>query len=72
MNIPSTRLHDDCAIAEVMGDQKAWFELRTPADLLAKLKADGERLRAEPADSHAAFDFFVTAWHLADWVYPGR
>ena len=50
---------------------EAWFELKTPGDLFAKLRADCERLQLEPADSHAAFDFFVTAWHLVDWLHPG-
>ena len=44
------------------------FALRTPADLLAKLGHDYERLTANPADSYAAFDFFVTALHMKDWL----
>lgn len=48
-----------------------WFDLRTPQDLLAKLRVDCQRVLDEPADSYAAFDFFVTAWHIADWKYQG-
>jgi hypothetical protein len=44
------------------------FALRTPADLLAKLRNDHERLKSDPTDSYAAFDFFVTALHMTDWV----
>jgi hypothetical protein len=44
------------------------FALRTPADLLAKLRHDFGRLKANPADSYAAFDFFVTGLHIKDWL----
>jgi hypothetical protein len=45
--------------------------LETPQDLLGKLTHDFERVQADLADTHAAFDFFVTAHHMADWVHPG-
>jgi hypothetical protein len=43
-------------------------QLQNPADLLKKLKFDLARLERAPADSYVAFDFFVTAEHLPDWV----
>jgi hypothetical protein len=43
-------------------------ELQTPKDLLAKLQSDFERIKANPLDVYAAFDFFVTAEHVPDWV----
>ena len=47
------------------------FSLRTPRDLREKLESDYLRLAAASPDSveahYAAFDFFVTAEHLADW-----
>jgi hypothetical protein len=46
--------------------------LRTATDLLAKLERDLVRLQVNPMDSYAAFDFFVTAYHILDWVYPGN
>ena len=49
-----------------------FFELRTARDLLEKLRRDLERLRAAPLDTDAAFNFFVTAEHLLDWVYPKK
>jgi hypothetical protein len=49
---------------------KGIFELRSPDDLLRKLEADFARVTADPLDSHAAFDFFVTAWHLVEWKHP--
>ena len=48
-------------------------ELQTPKDLLAKLQFDFTRIEANPCNIFAAFDFFVTAEHLHEWVvkhYP--
>jgi hypothetical protein len=49
------------------------FSLRTPKDLREKLEADFKRLRAANPTSvdaqYAAFDFFVTAEHLPDWLF---
>ena len=47
-----------------------FFHLRYPQDLLGKLRRDYQRVLADPSDSCAAFDFFVTANHLPDWVWP--
>lgn len=44
------------------------FALRGPDDLLGKLRFDEKRLRHNPSDSYAAFDFFVTASHMPDWL----
>jgi len=48
------------------------FTLRTPLDLLGKLEADFRRMQSSHPNSvaahYAAFDFFVTAEHLPDWV----
>ena len=49
---------------------KGIFALKTASDLFAKLEADFERVKADPVDSYAAFDFCVTAWHLVDWKFP--
>jgi hypothetical protein len=43
--------------------------LKTPADLLDKLRFDFERLKAEPLNVFATFDFFVTAFHMLDWIH---
>lgn len=45
-------------------------ELRTPADLFQKLRHDLERLISRSGDQYAAFDFFVTAEHIVDWLHP--
>lgn len=47
-----------------------WFGFRTRDDLLAKLRRDLDRLRSDPANGDAAFNFFVTAWSLIDWFHP--
>ena len=49
---------------------RGFFELRTPHDLLKKMQHDHLRLEANSLDAYAAFDFFVTANHLVDWVWP--
>jgi hypothetical protein len=50
---------------------KGFFELQTAQHLLKKLRHDFARLRESPVDSYAAFDFFVTAYHILDWLHPG-
>lgn len=50
---------------------KGIFELSAPRDLLAKLTHDYARLQRTPDDAYVAFDFFVTAEHMLDWLYPG-
>ena len=47
-------------------------ELRTPKDLLRKLEHDFGRISDNPEDEFAAFDFFVTAEHIVDWLYPSN
>lgn len=44
--------------------------LKTPRDLLGKLDRDLARLNADAADIDAAYDFFVTSYHLLDWKFP--
>lgn len=53
-----------------MSGSKGFAPLKEPKDLLQKLKHDFERMQANPNDSYAAFDFFVTALHMLDWLYP--
>lgn len=45
-------------------------ELRTPRDLVRKLEHDLRRMEESPEDQFAAFDFFVTAEHIVDWLHP--
>ena len=46
--------------------------LKTPRDLLRKMEHDHARMESEPSNEYAAFDFFVTAEHMLDWIHPGR
>jgi hypothetical protein len=48
------------------------FDMQRPADLLAKLRRELERFRQDPLDADHAFNFFVTADHMLDWLHPGR
>src|SRR5690554_6328496 len=47
-------------------------ELRMASDLVLKLQHDLERLKTSPHNQYAAFDFFVTAEHIVDWIYPDQ
>jgi hypothetical protein len=46
----------------------AFFELTTPLQLFRKMEADLAALQQSGQDSHIAFNFFVTAEHLPDWL----
>lgn len=52
-------------------DLKGFATLQTPRDLLQKVRHDYQRLRSAPEDVYAAFDFFVSAYHILDWLHPG-
>ena len=41
-----------------------------PADLLVKMQHDLLRMEQALAHPYPAFDFFITAEHLLDWLYP--
>ena len=55
-----------------MSQLDGFFSLRTPRDLFAKLESDFSRFKTADATSaeaqYAAFDFFVTALHMTDWM----
>lgn len=45
-----------------------FFELKSAADLFCKLEDDLAHMEAAGQDSRIAFNFFVTAEHLPDWL----
>jgi hypothetical protein len=51
---------------------QGFAELQTPWDLVRKLEYDLVRLENLPQDQYAAFDFFVTADHIVDWIHPAN
>ena len=51
-----------------MTSSPGFFSLETPEDLMDKLRHDYKRICSNPVDSYAAFDFFVTARHLPEWL----
>ncbi len=52
------------------GRGHGFFQLEDARDLIIKLENDYSRLRDNPIDSFAAFDFFVTATHIPEWLRP--
>ena len=53
-----------------MAQFKGFGELKKPSDLVKKLESDFQRLKKGTDDQYVAFDFFVTAEHIIDWIYP--
>ena len=53
-----------------MSTFKGLLTLQSPQDVLAKLEHDYQRLKQSPMDPYIAFDFFVTAEHMVDWLFP--
>jgi hypothetical protein len=51
---------------------KGIFSLNNPIDLLRKLEHDFGSMQRDPTNQYAAFNFFVTAEHMLDWLYPGN
>jgi hypothetical protein len=49
---------------------KGVFGLTSAADLLKKLEREYTGFVADPSNADAAYNFFVTAWHLLEWKYP--
>lgn len=47
------------------------FTLKSSSDLLGKLKFDFKVLNEHRDNPYYAFNFFVTAEHMLDWIYPG-
>ena len=47
------------------------FNLNTPVDLLKKLEHDFCLMQKRADDPYIAFNFFVTAEHMLDWLFPG-
>ncbi len=50
---------------------KGFFELKRPEDLFKKLEHEYALLQGQPDNAYHAFNFFVTAEHLLDWLFPG-
>jgi hypothetical protein len=58
-------------MTEAAAQPKGAFQLSRPIDLYDKLERELLKIHADPLDTDAAFNFFITAWHLLDWVLPG-
>jgi excisionase family DNA binding protein len=47
---------------------EGFLDLETPMDLFHKLEREYERWRQDPVNTDLAWNFFVTAEHLPDWL----
>lgn len=47
---------------------KGIFDLNTPKDLVKKLLFEFQNFSENPNDTYRAFNFFVTAEHIPDWI----
>lgn len=59
-------------LLECLGRMPGAFGLTTPKDLLGKLERELNQLRASPNNHDVAHNFFISAEHMLDWLYPGR
>ncbi|MGX6570584.1 HEPN domain-containing protein (plasmid) [Cupriavidus necator H16] len=55
-------------IAHYTPSRTGFLALRSARDLLLKAENDLAKLEANPQDAWIAFNFFVTAHHIADWA----
>jgi hypothetical protein len=50
--------------------EPGFFDLRTVRDLREKMRKELDNLKKNPLSVYAAFNFFVTAEHMVDWLHP--
>ena len=55
-----------------MEENKGFVELRNVKDYWKKLLFDFDHLRENEEHTYTAFNFFVTAYHLIDWIFEGQ
>jgi len=55
-----------------MKSNKGFIELRNVSDYWRKLNFDYAKLKENDNDIYLAFNFFVTAYHLIDWIFEGK
>jgi hypothetical protein len=58
-----------------MANFTGFYDLSSAEDLLKKLKWEFDNLvnaKAEMEYHYHAFNFFVTGFHIADWLHPGN
>ncbi len=48
---------------------QGFFELKTAQDLLEKLKREFTQLQRSPLNQDVAFNLFITAERITDWLY---
>lgn len=55
-----------------MENGKGFISLKTVSDYWNKVLFDYNLLKQNPLNVYLAFNFFVTSYHLVDWVFEGK
>ena len=55
-----------------MKKNTGFIELRTIEDYCTKLRYDYNELKADADNEFKVFNFFLTAYHLLDWLFKGK
>lgn len=55
-----------------MKDNKGFIELINVKDYWKKLQFDFTELKKNDENIYVAFNFFVTSYHLLDWIFEGK
>ncbi|MHB1197594.1 MAG: hypothetical protein ACYC0A_12220 [Lutibacter sp.] len=55
-----------------MKNNRGFIELKSISDYWEKLLFDYQVLKKNPENSYYGFNFFVTAYHLLDWIFEGK
>ena len=55
-----------------MKNNKGFIELNSVSDYWEKLLFDYQELKKNNENTYNAFNFFVTAYHLLDWIFEGE
>lgn len=55
-----------------MKDNRGFIELNNVSDYWKKLLFDYNELKKDNENTYKAFNFFVTAYHLLDWIFEGK
>ena len=55
-----------------MKNNRGFIELKNVSDYWKKLLFDYQILKDNPDNSYYGFNFFVTSYHLIDWIFEGK
>ena len=55
-----------------MKNNQGFIELKNVNDYWKKLQSDYDDLKDNDEDVYLAFNFFITSYHLIDWIFKGK